>query len=394
MDYKTRLADILVAGWQGENSVEWPLMHQYAEKQRLSPCLYMLYKQGKINLPVSIAKLLHRSYVISNARNAVLFKELINVINALNSYGIEGCLLKGIDLASGLYPQSACRPMGDIDLLLHYENVAQAEIILGKLGYHRAPYQNFVRKWGWKYLEYHLHLTKSDSIKPSLELHWRILGGIAHEYSASAELLWDYTRLSQRSIDGKEVSVRSMLPELVLPYLMVHLALHREWEEDQLIWYYDILMALRQWGSTLDYGLMKKIIRRFNWELPVGHITREIADLFKIKLPVALEEFVVGRYHDGRRPKYNSFIAVTGWKDSVRSLSHLNFTGKMMAILLLVFPSMDYMRFRYQIRSPLLVYVYYPYRWLSFLWRGITKSFKYLFGKQARQSSNKSKRKR
>ena len=74
-------------------------------------------------------------YFATARRNLLAFNALARVIEHLNAHGIPNILLKGVALALTLYKNEALRPMGDVDLLVRWDDVPRTVELLRELGY-------------------------------------------------------------------------------------------------------------------------------------------------------------------------------------------------------------------------------------------------------------------
>jgi hypothetical protein len=63
--------------------------------------------------------------------------ELEVVLAALTEAGLLTILLKGAALAYTLYPDPALRPMSDLDLLIHPQDLKQAVQVIQSMGYRK-----------------------------------------------------------------------------------------------------------------------------------------------------------------------------------------------------------------------------------------------------------------
>lgn len=97
---------------------------------------YRLRRAGALNsLSPELAQALRHAYY-SAAGDAELHTcELAAVLAALAATGVTPILFKGAVLAHRVYPDPACRPMGDLDLWLTAETLPRAHAALTQAGY-------------------------------------------------------------------------------------------------------------------------------------------------------------------------------------------------------------------------------------------------------------------
>jgi hypothetical protein len=193
----------------------WNTIVSQAQRHGVMPLVAWRLKalEPGIRLPQELGRALQESLVMSAARNLRLFHELGILLQELKEAGLPVIALKGVHLASLIYPDIALRPMIDADLLLRKEHLPQADAIARSLGY--SPYRRYhlaqeVRR------HHHLPLyTKAGSL--ALELHW----GLAPPTSSlkiDVEGLWSRAEAAQ--IAGAPLQVLSQED------LLLHLCLH------------------------------------------------------------------------------------------------------------------------------------------------------------------------
>lgn len=90
--------------------------------------------QGEI-VPEPVMLQLQKSYQRSYLRNLIILGELKRVVQALKECSIEVVFLKGSFLAEYVYKDIACRPMGDLDILVREEDRWKSYGILKKMYY-------------------------------------------------------------------------------------------------------------------------------------------------------------------------------------------------------------------------------------------------------------------
>lgn len=110
--------------WRSEAYRTTPLVHYHLERLKLL---------GRAPEPV-------RAYLsnwarLSAARTTALTHELLEVVDAFTSRDIEFHLIKGVAIAPFLYPDAALRPMLDVDVMIHPEDIPSARRVMTELGY-------------------------------------------------------------------------------------------------------------------------------------------------------------------------------------------------------------------------------------------------------------------
>jgi hypothetical protein len=111
----------------------------WLQRHGLAALAWVRY-QALTDLPDGIHAELKRAYYTSLAGTALLHHtELVMVLKALNDCGIVPTPFKGAALAFTVYPKSACRPMGDLDLWVTDAEMGLAQRALETIGYQYQP---------------------------------------------------------------------------------------------------------------------------------------------------------------------------------------------------------------------------------------------------------------
>jgi len=166
-------------------------------------------------LPPLVSDRLRNGYVGTLGRNLILQHELRRLLLAFQDIGIEAVILKGAALMEEIYGDIALRPMGDIDLLVHSEDLQRAGEQLVALGYTPLEIEPN-RRWG---PANHPHLPPyiNQALSVWVEVHWDLVGQY-NPFVRTLPHVWE--NLRTRKIAGVEALVLS--PEDQLLHLSVH----------------------------------------------------------------------------------------------------------------------------------------------------------------------------
>jgi hypothetical protein len=165
----------------------WEGVLALAHRGLVATTLYpALQRRGLLErAPVEVVEHLAALHALSAERNALLRRELARAARVFNALGVEPLLLKGaLALVPGESPEIAARLMGDLDLLLPAEAVADGQRALqDRLGYRPAyPESRFAE-----------HHHACPLIHPDhgakFELHRAVMGRLL-EAALPAEDLW------------------------------------------------------------------------------------------------------------------------------------------------------------------------------------------------------------
>lgn len=144
---------------------------------------------GWLNVPAATAKRLKDVKFRQAVRALGQVAELARVGTLFAESGVTVVPLKGVALSQALYGDPAVRSSGDIDILVHGEDIAKAEALLMKLGYrHALGFHGMSAKQQshiLKTLHHHEYLNDERGIH--IELHWRSF----HWTELQMKALWD-----------------------------------------------------------------------------------------------------------------------------------------------------------------------------------------------------------
>jgi hypothetical protein len=203
---------------------------------------------------------------------------------------------------------------------------------------------------------------KDGITKTPVELHWSLFDSPYYQYALPMDWFWS-TAEPVRLADTRALMLG---PEGQVLHLCGHLRLHHG--GDDLLWLHDIAQLVTVWGARIDWSVVLDRARRFDliislrevlgraaidWGVP---IPSAVLDKLQAMVPSRREERVVRWLTEPERS-----VARRLWVDLATMPSwprRLAFAWNNLV------PSAAYMRQRYAIRHPLLVPLYYPYRWL------------------------------
>ncbi len=149
-------------------------------RPELQPLLYaVLAASGRLGeLPPLQCAAARRAYYTTLARNTVIRQTLLEVIDQAAAVGAKLLPLKGALLAFAAYPDPGMRPMSDIDLAVHPEEVDPLVAQLQRSGFVRyGTGPRFA-------LDQTHHIILQRPSTPMVELHVRLL----HELAVDGEV--------------------------------------------------------------------------------------------------------------------------------------------------------------------------------------------------------------
>lgn len=245
---------------------DWGMVVELADHYFLSPALWKALADAppRSPLPEDMAAYLEQIYTLNRERNQGLLGQLEEIVYGLNARGIEPVLLKGAGhLVTDVYPDPACRMMGDLDILVGPGEIGGALDVLDELGYGVKPQD------GTRFDDHH-HVAprvREDRLAP-VELHrGLILREVAHLLPTEVAIR------NTEAVASNGWSARILNPT----YRMIHNMLHsgivnRYYEESELDLnaLYEMHCMVWRYGGHIDWD---EIAATFN-----GHQIKGVLD--------------------------------------------------------------------------------------------------------------------
>jgi hypothetical protein len=226
------------------------------------------------SVPEGVVSSIQTAYLAQAARNFQLIHALSEVLPALRKCDIELCVMKGPAVALLAYEQITNRQFTDLDLLIRYEDLSQAEVALAQLGFRRAG-PTAGRFQGEKDIQF---IRDSDNVL--LELHWA-LNAPARRFPLEMTGIWN----RRQTVCFQDQAIPTLGLEDTLISLCIHASVHG-WSS--LKWIFDIARLLRYKAALIDWQSLLDRCRTIGCERIVAVNLRLAFVLFGIKPPDAV----------------------------------------------------------------------------------------------------------
>ena len=350
--------------WKSFSETEWESLISKAQREGVAPLVYWTFSKARnlSNLPLGIRNQLRSAYAGIWMQNQRMFKELETIARLFDQAGIEVVALKGVCVALTIYPDIGLRPMGDMDLLVSKEHLADAVQIAESLGYMDCTPD---ASPGLKdLLSHHVGLQKTGSQPLTLEIHDRLVGEDAFSFSVPVDWFWEQTEQLISSSFGQFDNLLMLTPAAQVMYASSHAMLQHGGKDAPLRWFYDIDLLIRTYQGQMDWSLLLSQAKIFEWSSALHAALTQTVAYFDTPVPnhVLAELWQnVDRHHSlvalkQTRPATNILL-------EFQKLSSLNWHGRIRLVLALIVPSPSYMRWRYQLKNSWQLLAYYPFRW-------------------------------
>jgi hypothetical protein len=261
--------------------VEWDTLLRLADHHGTSSLLYQaLSGLGDVVPSATLASLRER-YERNIHKSLFLARELIRILDCLDTLGIEVIPYKGVALSEVYYGDMALRKSGDIDLFVRKQDVARIKRAVRELQYTpRVPISEdaeadyIASGYEWSF--------DSPAGRNLLELQWALQPRF---YAVDFDMDGLFERAISVTVAGRRVETPS--PEDLLLVLSVHAAKH-VW--GRLIWLCDIAQILKR--ENLNWDRVQARAREFGIER-ILHITLLLANRFlATEIPTAIENAI------------------------------------------------------------------------------------------------------
>jgi hypothetical protein len=350
---------------------DWKLILELAQQEGVGPLLYWrLSKSGEFTaLPENVRNSLRAMYSGAWMQNQKIFNELEVLARLFGQAGIPVVVLKGACFALTVYPDIGLRPMGDLDLLVPKEKLAEAVQITKMIGYvdslpEATPGLNDL-------LSHHIFLQKMDAQPFTLELHYSLVADRSFIYAVPVDWFWSQTELLGGSSQVRFENLLMLSPAAQILFAAAHAMLQHGGKNTPLRWYYDLDRLIRFYEERIDWELLLSQAETFEWGSALNAAFSQTCIYFNTPVPERV------RIRLSERPdRHQNLVAFLKTKPDTHILEErqklisLNWVGRFRLVMALVFPSPTYMRWRYKLTTPWALPTHYLLRW----W-GIGKDF-------------------
>jgi hypothetical protein len=227
--------------------IDWDEFLTLLARHRLLPLApYYLHRYRDV-MPAAAATRLRQSWQCSRLRSLALAKELASLLNEFQLAGIRSLSLKGPLLAQQLFGDPTARMPGDLDLLVHPEDLGRTVERLSARGYRSTDgYPEFSPRQQQAFFnQYHHFGFKHPQRAVRIELHWRWFNNSSRFNLRPVEAL-----AGSRPYPIWGVVMQTLSPNDTLLYLCAHGAQHLWY---RLSWIRDIASLLKQTPTDEDW---------------------------------------------------------------------------------------------------------------------------------------------
>jgi len=361
------------------DEAQWTAVLTLAANEHVYPYLYWNLQRlnGLSSLPEALRIWLHASYLGSAARNRVLLHYVEQILTAFAERNLPVIVLKGTYLVDQIYPTLGARAVGDTDLLLPPDRIAEAVAVLEDLGYKGSE------PFSPTFLTIRKHLGVFRHAGHLVELHYELMDPHRPMPVPVAEI---WQRAVGATVAGCPVLV--LAPEDQLLHLCIHGTLQHQFRFD-MRFLTDIVVYSQYAAPQLDWPALVARVRRLRWGHSVwlaltlasrllgAPIPPEVcAQLEPAPLDTSILHTAVARlFASGRADMTSSRDFARLWaptevdQSGIRWVfSRLFLSRAEIAAQYHILPESPRLPLYYALRAKVLAYNYLPLTW--HMWRG------------------------
>jgi hypothetical protein len=261
-----------------KNPTDWNAVAGLADRHGVSSLLYQALAPLQKGMPAAGLDSLRRSYERNVHKSLLLARELLSILDSLNSLGIEALPYKGVVLSEVYYGDMAMRQSGDMDLFVNARDLGKIKDAVRDLGY--TPRVAIPENAHAEYLASGYECSFDSAAGTNLlELQWALQPRF---YAVDFDMEGLFARAQTVELAGR--SIKTPSAEDLLIVLSVHAAKH-VW--GRLIWLCDIAQIAK--NKDVNWDAVQSQARNLGIER-ILHITLLLVNrLLSFDLPFAVQ---------------------------------------------------------------------------------------------------------
>jgi hypothetical protein len=275
--------DVLAALLRGE-AVEWRAVRM-GHAEFLGACgeeglTGLIYERLRTlpedsEWPADICEALARETRAQTARELLRRKELISVLNALATEGINPILLKGTALAYSFYDNPGSRPRVDTDLLIRATDVDAVRRVMARCGYTAPTHCD----GDLIFCQFPLKKTDEFGLVHACDFHWKI----STQSLFADVLIFDEIADGAMALPALGDRARTAGPLHALLLACIHPVMHHR-NAESLLWIYDVHL-LASALADLDFDRFTELARARQVSAICAHQLRAARKRFGTRIP-------------------------------------------------------------------------------------------------------------
>jgi len=358
--------------------LNWDYIFDCSIKQGITPLFYWSLKKlnNSKDVPPETMQGLEKRYYNNLARNMLFYNELNKVLKAFKKANIDVIVLKGAFLAEEIYKNIGLRPMSDIDLLVKEKDLQKVKVEMNKLMYFpKYVFPTKLHEQQFKLLNEELPYENKTK-KITLEIHWNIQSP-KHLDGIKIEDFWE----NAKSVKVAGVETLTFAPENLLQHLCLHVDKHIKLSTappaKPLRDFCDIAEVTTYYKNKIDWNYLVQSSKDYEVTEPVfqglfiakNYFQGCIPDETIQKLGPSTRDINFEQMFKGIKSYSHKNNQSSGIK-YLRNLNEMNgIWNKSRIIIGDIFPSQEFMVYRYPVKNKKQVYAFYLVRsGTAFMW--------------------------
>lgn len=340
-----------IASWPRDR---WSVLVPLAQSQGLTPILYDTLRglQALELVPQPAREALQAGYLQLAGNSVLAQREITRWAARFAESGITAIWLKGTPLSLSVYPAPELRPMNDLDVLVAPADLPRTLALLeSETGMAPATLGGQI--------EQHARAQLGVRGEIKMELHWDLFAPLK---GVQTGLEWF---LDQRTVLPTAIGpLTTFRPDAQLLYLCAHAEIAHGSEPLYLLRYLDLHLLITR-AAELDWYLIVERAVALGWMGALWRALSTAQEYFSTRLPEGLLPALGDRVAGTPLQDITLPSSDNRWERMSFHLQSLTWANRIRLVRHLIFPAISYMRWRYRIRQPWLLPLYYPYRWLD-----------------------------
>ncbi len=262
--------------------IDWCEVQKLAMIHSVGGIIYsMANKLEEIYKPkLDILQKMTQDYALTILRSSIQEYEMENLINSLDNAKIPHVLIKGF-IIRDYYPAKEMRTMGDIDILIKYEDREKTDKLMLNMGYIAGHKEEEV----WDYTKNSVHI----------EVHTQIM---YHNLTNNVDYVSYFSEAWNHVIQKSNVYTYELNDEYHLLFILIHTAKHLNGSGCGIRMIMDIAMYLIYFKDSLDWNYLNREIEKLNLVLFTKNILILCKMWFEVKFPYELPKLDDDFYRD------------------------------------------------------------------------------------------------
>ncbi len=372
-DAAAQLRQLDAAGWEA--------LVRGAHQQRVLTLFYARLQGLDVEtaVPPHFLSQMQQKHQQTTLQNLAIYRELRLIAEKMQAAAVPLIVLKGTYLATAVYPHIGQRGIGDLDLLVPEEKIAQAVDIMHGLGWQET--QPFTLD-ALRHYRHHLPTMVKKGVNFPVEIHWNIAKPPTSS-RLTPDQLWQ--QATPTSLAGTAALAFPL--HLQLLHLALHAAYHHQFAFD-LRSLCDMALIIDQQAEAVDWTLFAQKAEDWQWQRGV-YLTLQLLQEFwgtavpphvltrlqPTPMPTDLARLAKEQILWGRANNYGITVNFSQLKGSKSLL------GKVRFIFTFVFPKRSFLSSRYGADpNSAKIWLYYLVNWRDLVKRNTRRTWRLLRG--------------